>query len=148
MKFPTYEEMAQNVAEKALDEYEYNGKTLREWIEIISATELSTNLAEVGTDCISRQSAIEVIERARAHIGHNMERAVGRVFLEMLDDVGLSISKLPPIQPKRGRWIKLDMHRGMADHKCTACEQECYVPTCMGEPMYAFCPNCGAKMEE
>ena len=57
------------------------------------------------------------------------------------------LRQLPPIQPKRGRWIKLDMHRGMADHKCTACEQECYVPTCMGEPMYAFCPNCGAKME-
>ena len=57
------------------------------------------------------------------------------------------INKLPPIQPKRGRWIKLDMHRGMADHKCTACKQECYVPTCMGEPMYAYCPNCGAKME-
>lgn len=54
MKFPTYEEMAKNVAEKALDEYEYKNKTLREWIEIISATELGTNLAEVGTDCISR----------------------------------------------------------------------------------------------
>ena len=52
-----------------------------------------------------------------------------------------------PAEPKRGRWIKLDMHRGMADHKCTACKQECYVPTCMGEPMYAYCPNCGAKME-
>ena len=56
------------------------------------------------------------------------------------------INKLPSIKPKRGRWLKLDMHMGMADHKCTACEQECYVPTCMGEPMYAFCPNCGADM--
>ena len=55
----------------------------------------------------------------------------------------------PPVTPKQrtGKWIKLDMHRGMADHKCTACEQECYVPTCMGEPLYAFCPNCGAEME-
>lgn len=49
MKFPTYEEMAQNVAEKVLDEYEYKGKTLRQWVEIISNTELSTNLAEVST---------------------------------------------------------------------------------------------------
>ena len=38
-KFPTIEEMAQNVAEKALDEYEYNGKTLRQWVEIIAATD-------------------------------------------------------------------------------------------------------------
>lgn len=54
-KFPTIEEMARDVAEKALDEYEYNGKTLREWIEIILATDTNvgtkdgTNLAEVGT---------------------------------------------------------------------------------------------------
>lgn len=48
---------------------------------------------------------------------------------------------------KTGRWIKLDAHAHIADHKCTACGQECYVPTCMGEPMYTYCPNCGAKME-
>lgn len=48
MKFPTEEEFAKGVAEMALDEYEYKGKTLRQWIEIISATELGTNLAEVG----------------------------------------------------------------------------------------------------
>lgn len=50
----------------------------------------------------------------------------------------------PTIEPERktGKWIKLDMH-----HKCTACGQECYVPTCMGEPMYTYCPNCGARME-
>ena len=59
MKFPTIKEMAEEVAEKALDEFEYKGKTLRQWIEIISVAEHSTNLAEVGTDCISRQAAIE-----------------------------------------------------------------------------------------
>lgn len=67
MKFPTIEEMAQNVAEKALDEYEYKGKTLRQWIEIILATDINvatkdgTNLASLGTDCISRQDAIDDI---------------------------------------------------------------------------------------
>ena len=96
---------------------------------------LSTNLASLGTDCISRQAAIDDIWTVSP--------------LACLDRkwVDRWLRQLPPIQPKRGRWIKLDMHRGMADHKCTACKQECYVPTCMGEPMYAFCPNCGAKME-
>lgn len=47
---------------------------------------------------------------------------------------------------RHGKWIKLDMHEHLADHKCTACGQECYVPTCMGEPMYIYCPNCGADM--
>ena len=45
-----------------------------------------------------------------------------------------------------GEWIKLDMHAHLADHKCTSCGQECYVPTCMGDPLYDYCPNCGAKM--
>ena len=49
MKWPTMDEFAQMVADKAIDEVEYNGKTLREWIELISNTELGTNLAEVGT---------------------------------------------------------------------------------------------------
>ncbi len=48
---------------------------------------------------------------------------------------------------KLGRWIKLDMHSGMEQYKCSACNQECYVPTCMGEPLYDYCPNCGAKMD-
>lgn len=38
-KFPTYEKMAKDVAEKALDEYIYKGKTLREWIDILSSSE-------------------------------------------------------------------------------------------------------------
>lgn len=65
MKIQTMDEMARSVAEKALDEIEYNGKTIRQWIEIILATDINvatkdgTNLAEVGTDCISRQAAID-----------------------------------------------------------------------------------------
>ena len=65
-------------------------------------------------------------------------------------DILEKISKMPTIEPerKKGKWIKLDMHAHLADHKCTACGQECYVPTCMGEPMYTYCPNCGADMRE
>ena len=142
MKFPTIKEMAEEVAKKALDEYEYNGKTLREWIEIISASELGTNLAEVGTDCISREQAINAL---RDYLVEKRCPDDGTLTCRLIENE--VINKLPAIQPKRGRWIKLDMHRGMADHKCTACKQECYVPTCMGEPMYAFCPNCGAMMK-
>ena len=57
MKFPTIEEMARNVAEKALDEYEYKDKTLREWIEIILATDTNVG-TKLGTDCISREHAV------------------------------------------------------------------------------------------
>lgn len=43
-KFPTYEQMAKDIAEKALDEYQINGKTLREWITIIAEQEPKTVL--------------------------------------------------------------------------------------------------------
>ena len=46
----------------------------------------------------------------------------------------------------RGEWIKLGMHCGEEQYKCSACGMECYVPECMYEPLYAFCPNCGADM--
>lgn len=48
----------------------------------------------------------------------------------------------------KGKWIRLDMHRGMEQYKCSACNSEVYVPECMGEPMFGFCPICGAYMGE
>lgn len=51
------------------------------------------------------------------------------------------------VEVVHGRWIKLDMRKGIEQFKCSICRSECYVPTCMGEPMYAFCPNCGKSMD-
>lgn len=62
---------------------------------------------------------------------------------ETLEDV----RNAPTIEPKRGRWIKLDMCRGMEQYKCSVCDDATYVPEVMGRPVYNFCPNCGAKME-
>ena len=61
------------------------------------------------------------------------------------------IMALPPADVRpvvHGKWIKLDMHKGMEQYKCSVCRSECYVPECMGEPMYCYCPNCGATMGE
>ena len=38
MEFPTIDKFAKDVAEKALDGYIYEGKTLREWIHILEQT--------------------------------------------------------------------------------------------------------------
>lgn len=44
----------------AVDEYEKHlKKIVIEWLKEFPPAELSTNLAEVGTDCISRQAAID-----------------------------------------------------------------------------------------
>ena len=88
-------------------------------------------------DLISRQAAIdEIKEIYEWHDNVTKERIIEH------------FQRLPSAQPerKKGKWTKLDMHAHIADHKCTACGQECYVPTCMGEPMYTYCPNCGADM--
>jgi hypothetical protein len=102
---------------------------------------LGTNLAEVGTDLIFRWQAIDALRNYL--VGKNVP-CDGTLTCRLIENE--VINKLPSAQPEQrtGKWIKLDMHRGMADHKCTACGQECYVPTCMGEPLYAFCPNCGS----
>lgn len=46
------DKMADRVAEKALDEFTYNGKTIREWVEIIVAQDLLaiTELEKIKTE--------------------------------------------------------------------------------------------------
>ena len=46
-------------------------------------------------DTISRLEVIQIIEKMRARIGHNLERSVGRAMIEILDEVGEDVEKLP-----------------------------------------------------
>lgn len=55
-KFPTYEEMGKKVAEEALDGYIYNGKTLREWIDVLVHTKwipVSERLPKYGKEVLT-----------------------------------------------------------------------------------------------
>ena len=63
-------------------------------------------------------------------------------FLELIDEA--PAADVRPVVP--ARWIPLDIYKSDGNYKCSHCNQPCYVPECMGEPMYAFCPNCGADM--
>lgn len=57
----------------------------------------------------------------------------------------LTAADVAPVQ--HGWWIRLDACKGTENFKCSFCRSESYVPTCMYEPMSAYCPNCGAKMD-
>ena len=46
-------------------------------------------------DLISREQAIEVLERAKQNIRHNIERAIGRAICEILDEIENAIKQLP-----------------------------------------------------
>ena len=97
---------------------------------------LGTNLAEVGTDCISRQAAIDEIDewiKAFLENGHKESAADACLIQD-------GIIQLPSAQPepKRGRWTR--------DNACSECG---YQPWFCGDiHNYSFCPNCGADMRE
>ena len=47
---------------------------------------------------------------------------------------------------KHGRWIKCCNLMGEY-FKCSECGYKAEVPTCMGEPIFTYCPICGSKMD-
>ena len=59
-----------------------------------------------------------------------------------------NIMQQPPVTPqkKTGRWIKRES--GIVLFECSVCKDG-YIdqPTCMGKPMFKYCPSCGEKME-
>ena len=57
-----------------------------------------------------------------------------------------AIDKAPTIEPKRGEWIEFDTKWGRSLYYCTNCMETSEVPTVFGNPLYDFCPNCGADM--
>ena len=48
-------------------------------------------------DLISRQAAIDALERAKQNIHHNIERAIGDAVCGILDEVENGIKQLPPV---------------------------------------------------
>jgi hypothetical protein len=103
--------------------------------------QLGTNLAEVGTDCISRQAAID-----RATKEHDFFRGAVTVSDKARRDELLNVmcwlGELPPAQPERikGRWIEKPHVHGVA--YCSLCDYELHTNDTN------FCPNCGAEMRE
>ena len=82
MEFPTIDEFAKRVAEKALDEITYKGKTIREWAEIITKQ-------QPCEDCISRAEALKHthIEYDDDGVGHKV------IYAEDIED-------LPSVTPR------------------------------------------------
>lgn len=102
-------------------------------------SELGTNLAEVGTDCISRQAAIDAVMQCYDND-------------ELFEVYEWKLNELPPIQPKRGKWIDKGITgdwqyqidgRGRSWHEwqCDRCKD-------MVKKRSFYCPNCGADMRE
>ena len=113
-------------------------------LEVVKGlSELSTNLAEVSTDLISRQQAIDIIE----------DFPHGDVWnVESMEEMVYRIKQLPSAKPerKRGKWI--DGKRMKNDgtfywfRQCDQCGYE--RNACDTEKDSNFCPDCGADMRQ
>ena len=100
---------------------------------------LSTNLASLGTDCISRQAAI-------TQLSHNKNKGDDEWELAVENDIQ-TVWQLPPIQPKKGKWIKTA--RWGRVYYCDQCRNYLdFDGVNAGRGSTNFCPNCGADMRE
>ena len=100
-------------------------------------SEHSTNLASLGTDCISRQQAIDALEKwLHGLFGITEADGTATIFK--------TIKQLPPIQPKRGKWKITNLGAVGAFDSCSECKRVVKHKA----PFYNFCPNCGADMRE
>ena len=104
----------------------------------------STNTSEYpnSSDTISRQQMIGALRNYL--VGKNVP-CDGTLTCRLIENE--VISKLPPAQPKKGRWISADaMFHGVPFYCCSECGENTR-DTVMGKPRWKFCPMCGAKME-
>lgn len=134
-KFPTYEDMSKKVAEKALDEFLYDGKSIREWMQIIASE-----------DAISRQ---EVLEQMNCWIGSGEYR-----YTNATDYLRKRINSLSPVAPKQkiGHWVYDEVCSDWCDtvYKCSCCGRRvsftrAYETEDDVYRNYPYC-HCGAKM--
>lgn len=91
-------------------------------------------------DCIDRQAALDALKRAEA-----LTRAFGYHYV--ID----TIQELPSAQPERnkGEWIGTEFD-GYADGNPVYYEWKCSACGCVvedEEPIWNYCPNCGADMQ-
>jgi hypothetical protein len=71
-----------------------------------------------------------------------LQDAIDDYLPQIIDDVPTIDAE--PV--KHARWEQCCNLMGEY-FKCSECGYKAEVPTCMGEPIYIFCPNCGAKMD-
>ena len=124
-------------------------------LEVVKS-QLSTNLAEVGTDCISREQAIDALENDKAALsqiisGMSANDAQLDHYLAQRNQVVYdidAIKQLPsiqPAQPKRGKWIKTA--RWGRVYYCDQCRNYLdFDGVNAGRGSTNYCPNCGADM--
>ena len=98
---------------------------------------LVNELGDLVNDCISRQAAIDAVDR--------LDIPEDMCVFEILSHIELEIGNLPSAQPerKKGEWLPDNRPDG-GFWVCSECKfpSEAFA----ANVLYKFCPNCGADM--
>ena len=84
------------------------------------------------SDLIKRNDALEAIKIAE----------LGQEYDEVEN-----VPSVDAVPVRHGKWKPFDLTYGRSIYSCSVCEQTTEVQMCMEKPMYAYCPNCGARMD-
>lgn len=97
-------------------------------------------------DLISRQSAIDALLHNQEVYSNNFgDDAIDKYTVAIIDNDAQTIAQLPSAQ-RKGKWIATQEWGGR-NYSCSCCKFSFMVETCMLEPLWNFCPNCGAEMK-
>ena len=100
-------------------------------------------------DAISKQQAIDAIGEKSDEIYKTKQKGATYPHDDFFQGMAYAenvVKQLPPIQPKRGKWIEIEAFDDSRYVKCDQCKtvQVFYY----GKRNTNFCPNCGADMRE
>lgn len=97
-------------------------------------------------DCVSRQAAIDALEREIVYASAFIDGKKISLFEKYnkgLED-GVKVLKALPSAQRTGRWIYNDYGNGCGNWHCSVCNK---IPI-VYDKNANYCPHCGAEMEE
>ena len=106
-------------------------------IEALKRTDKHTETHEC--DYISRQAVVESFTQLWDCVGEIADR-------DEWEDVCRTTANGLPSAQRKGKWIATKEWGGR-NYSCSCCNFSFMVDTCMLEPMWNYCPNCGAEMK-
>ena len=111
--------------------------------------------AEYGCDADLIERAADAIEALNHLVDLNTERseALRKQLRESHENYEKHLNELEAQLPKRGEWIEENRRPRSSQFVCSECHRTAYDPQPTRDKAwrkrcrYAYCPNCGAKME-